>query len=161
MAYSNLISEWIEEKQPWMYVIHTKVKAFVIPPKGKITLPQQNFKYEYPKILLLHLSALFDHPSCGARIRTDPNFDSETNCTVNIIGSVFSRTDPIFYALVPPFSPPGVYIVRMPSSWPGIRFLELSVINTDTAPHWCFSLGYMLAVQGTKGEPFIFAGDES
>lgn len=90
---------------------------------------------------------MFDSSLCGVRIRSGPEYDSGSDFTVqNFMGAVLQPGNPEGEALVPPYTPPGLYGIRIPSSWAAEEFLHLSVINTDSVEHTCLGFGYLLAV---------------
>jgi hypothetical protein len=60
--------------------------------------------------------------------------------------ALLPRSDPLVFTLVPPYTPPGFYAVRVASPWKWTDSLDLYVINTDTVPHTCIAFAYMLAV---------------
>lgn len=145
-----LLTDWQSKGKKWRYLNQPIMASFTIPALDSVQLPVSKLTYNYPEIIICQLTALFDNPLCGIRIVTEPNFDSKELFTV-ANASQFTMTDPQIYALVPPHSLPGLYLLRIPSFWFGLNTLQLFVINTDAVPHRCIGVGYLLAVTAQGG----------
>ena len=146
-----IINRWQEEGLVWRYIFHSRIAPLQIRANGEVDLTYDEYRYRYPELFIVAASGVFDHPSCGIRLMTEPNFDTEDFFTIDKIMVGIARSEPLVYASVPPETPPGIFIIRVPSFWKGEEYLKISVINTDSAPHTCISIGYhIIATTGKK-----------
>ena len=140
------ISDWDRQGLEWQYLDQSILRPFAIPAKGQFQLPVEKFTFSYPEGVLLQFSGGFDHPSCGIRIESEPNFDTKELFTVNTIALGGGRPELLAYALIPPATPAGLYSVRILSPWKWNKWLRLYLINTDSIPHRVLGHSYHLAV---------------
>jgi len=77
----------------------------------------------------------------------NPDLDTETFLTVSRLVTLgLVRPDNLFYAVIPPTSGAGNYMVRVPSPWVFTDWMRLYLINPDTVDHICSSFYYHVAV---------------
>ena len=122
------------------------MRVFEIPAKSQFQLPVEKYTFKYPEGVLLHFSGGFDHPTCGIRIESEPNFDTGEIFTVNTVALSGGRPEILAYAVIPPATPPGWYGVRILSPWKWNKWLRLYLINTDSVPHRVLGHSYHIAV---------------
>lgn len=93
----------------------------------------------------------FDHPLGGIRIEKPPNFDTREHYTIQNFMLATTGGGPI-YSLVPPYTPPGTYLLRRDTDAVFQRWMRLSVINADTVSHTCLAYGYQVALKRKRSE---------
>jgi len=145
-GWNPQIADWMRLGLEWQYLDQSILRPFEIPAKSQIQLPRGDYTFNYPEGVLLTFSGGFDHPTCGIRIESDPNFDTKEYFTVNNIALGLSRPEILVYASVPPVSPAGIYGVRIVSPWVWQKWLRLYLFNLDSIPHRVFAHTYHMAV---------------
>ena len=145
-GWNPQIAEWMSRGLEWQYIHQTTMRVFEIPAKGQFQLPRGQHTFSYPEGVLLQFTGLFDHPSCGIRIESEPHFDLKENFTVNNFALGLTRPDILTYAGLPPETPAGLYGIRIVSPWVWQKWLRLYLFNTDSVPHRVLSHTYHIAV---------------
>ncbi len=140
------INDWDRQGLDWQYLDQSTMRIFEIPANTQLQLPLAGFTFNYPEGVLLHFSAGFDHPACGVRMESDPEFDTEEFFTINNIALGLSRPDILVYAIIPPITPAGFYSIRVGSPWVWKNWMRLYLFNTDSIPHRVLGHGYHMAV---------------
>lgn len=146
-GWSPQIADWMNLGLDWQYIDQTIMRILDIPAKSQFQLPRGEFTFNYPEGVLIQFSAGFDHPSCGIRIESGPNFDTREFFTVNNASFAgITLPDILVYGILPPITPIGVYTIRIGSPWVWKNYLKLYLINTDSIPHRMLGHGYHIAV---------------
>jgi len=149
-ALTPILAEWMRRGLEWIYIEQTTMSPFEIPARGQFQVPTEGYTFTSPEGVLLHLSAAFDHPSCGIRVEAEPEFDSEDFFTVGRIAALgTNRPENLVYAMIPPITLPGTYVIRVPSPWIWKNWMRIYLINTDSVPHRVLAHGYhIIALKG-------------
>ena len=82
---SPVIEEWDRLGLEWVYITQAKYAALAIPATSEIRLPIAEFTFNYPEGVLLNFTTYFDHPDCGFRISSGPEYDTSEEFTVSNI----------------------------------------------------------------------------
>ena len=126
------------------------MQTFTIPANGTIQIPSEGYTFRAPEGTLLALSGVFDHPSCGIRAETNPGLDTENAFTVNTIAAVGLVNTPMYItSMIPPQTPPGVYVITQSKEWPWIDWARIYLFNSDSIPHMCIGYTYTMALLKT------------
>jgi len=142
-----IIDRWEREGYEWKHIEAPIFRPITIPANGEVMISE----YKYEEGVLINAGGAFDDPNCGLKFRWGPEtLDTGTTFVVSRIALGLTRPEEISYALVPPHTPPGIYVIRIPSAWKWESFFELYVINTDSVPHTCIAVGYLLTVTNKK-----------
>lgn len=149
-GWNPQIADWMRRGLEWQYIHQTTLRPFEIAARSHVQLPLGAKTFNYPEGVMLQFSSAFDHPTCGIRIESDPEFDTMEDFTVNNMALALSRPDPLVYAIIPPVSPPGFYVVRIGSPWVWKKWLKLYLFNSDSVPHRVIYHGYHLVVLREK-----------
>jgi len=145
-GWNPQIADWMSLGLEWQYLDQTILRPFELPAKGQRQLPVEDFTFKYPEGVLLQFTGGFDHPSCGIRIESEPEFDTDTFFTVNNLALGATRPEILVYATIPPVTPPGLYGLRILSPWVWKKWLRLYLFNPDSIPHRVLFHGYHIAV---------------
>lgn len=145
-----LITEWIKNGEDWLYIHESTIKPIVLSPGQELDVPYARKIYEYPEMVVSAVVTVFDNPLCGVRLRWEPGYDSKNDFTVFNVALGSAISDPLVYARIPPATPPGIYILHIPSFWVGMTSLQFSVFNSDSAPHYFLGHGYIIAANTKK-----------
>ena len=141
---SPLVTSWIERGLEWNYFWHPVIRPFNIPAKGQIQIPGEGYTFKAPEGILMTFNAAFDHPTCGIRFEAYPELDTGSGFTVNFLSLGLSNMQTYLAALVPPQTPPGLYVVSQNKEWPWKEWARLYLINTDSVDHRCIAYGYTI-----------------
>lgn len=145
-GWNPQIADWMRLGLDWQYIDQSTMRIFEIPAKSQFQLPRGEHTFKYPEGVLLHFTGGFDHPLCGIRIESEPEFDTGEFFSVNNIALGLNRPENLTYAMVPPITPPGTYGVRIPSPWVWEKWLRLFLFNADSIPHRVIGHSYHIAV---------------
>ncbi len=143
---SSIISDWMDRDLNWLYINQTTLSAFEIPANSQFQLPREDFTFQYAEGVIFEFSAGFSDPSCGIRIESAANLDTEESFTVQNLSLGVTRPENLVYALMPPYTPHGLYGIRIVSPWIWKSWLRLYLINTDSVPHRVLGHTYHMAV---------------
>lgn len=141
-----LIENWITQGMKWVHVTQISIKSFDILAGQTIQIPNEKYTFNYPEGVILVYDAFFDHPKCGIRIESEPNFDTKDKLTIENKLKGLTRPENIIYTLIPPDTPPGQYGIRLLSPWIWQKYLNLYVFNNDSITHTCLGYEYYIAV---------------
>ena len=145
------INDWEKLHLEWQYIEQTIIRTKSISANGQLQVPIEGYIFGYPEIILLHITVVFDDPSCGIRIEGAPEFDSEQYFTVtNLTNLGLTRPDNLIYVVIPPTNPAGRYTVRVCGPWIFKDWMRLYMFNSDTSAHNCLYHSYDLAVLKDK-----------
>jgi len=146
----------------WQYINQTVMRPLTIEGNDQFQLPRSDYTFSYPEGVIIQFSAMFDHPKCGLRIESYPNFDTGTFFTVNNFNMLgMNRMDLLVYTAVPPITPAGTYTMRIGSPWSWRDWLRLYLVNTDTVQHKLLAHGYHIAVVKKTKEYQDYVGKNS
>ena len=145
-GWNPTVSDWMNRGLEWIYINQTTLAPFEIPANSQFRLPRIDFTFKYAEGVLIQFSAGFDHPSCGIRIESYPNFDTREDFTVANLSLGVTRPEILLYALVPPHTPAGLYGLRIVSPWSWKAWMNLYLVNTDDVPHRVLGHTYHMAV---------------
>ena len=145
-SWNPQLADWVRRGLDWQYIDQSIIRIFEIPANGQFQLPVEGHTFRYPEGMLLEFSAGFDHPKCGIRIESDPEFDTAAFFTVETALLGLTRPEILVYGVVPPVMPPGIFGIRIVSSWSWQSWLRLYLINTDSVPHRAIGHSYHMAV---------------
>ena len=140
------INDWDREGLEWQYIDQSIIRPFELMAKSQIQLPTEKYTFKYPEGVLIHFSGGFDHPTCGIRIESDPNFDTKDFFTVNTLALGGGRPEILAHATVPPATPPGFYGVRILSPWVWKKWLRIYLFNPDSISHRTLGHSYHMVV---------------
>lgn len=144
---SPLVTSWMELGLDWAFLWRPTLRPFTIPAGGQTQIPSEEYTFTAPEGILRNFVAGFDHPLCGIRYEANPELDTGSDFTVAQLAAVGVQNFPIYItALIPPRTPPGVYMVSQSKEWEWEEWARLYVINTDTLPHRCLFYGYTMIV---------------
>jgi len=146
---SPLIKDWIKLGLEWHYTFQPEITPFVVPALGNIQIPVANpVNFEASEGTLKNYGGVFDNTLCGIRLECYPGLDSHNLFTVGnlLAGGAFGQPFPSAYAMAPPLTPPGIFIVDFPNEWPWKGWLRLHVFNADVVPHVCLALAYTICL---------------
>jgi len=141
----------MQDGRKWRFVISPSIAAKIVPAGGELRLPYQNHVYTHEEMILMVFAASFDSPTCGMRIKTEPNFDTGAGFIIStLLAGGLNLPETQVYVRIPPDTAPGTFTIRLPSYWICLDALELSLINSDTVDHNCFTVAYLIAVTDDK-----------
>ena len=140
------ISEWNNLGLEWSYIDQAHYQPLTLNANYQFQLPIEDYTFSYPEGILLSFTVYFDHPSCGIRIVTNPEHDSQDFLTVENISRGITSPENHYYALVPPITKPGVFGIRLIKPMFFTKWMELYLINTDSSSHRSLSQEYHIAV---------------
>jgi len=145
-GWNPQIADWMSRGLEWQYINQTTMRVFEIPANSQFQLPRGAYTFSYPEGVLIQFTGVFDHPSCGIRIESDPNFDTKELFSVNTVSLVLTRPDILVYVAIPPETPAGLFAIRIGSPWVWQNWLRIYLFNSDSVPHRVIGHGYHIAV---------------
>lgn len=148
---SSTIERWTAEGKPWTFSNEPKEAPVTLAPNEVRALPSKKYIWKAPEGALIHMAAFFDDPAGGVGMESGPNLNWRNMNTVqNYLAGGRVLPNNFLYAMVPPYTPQGIYGIEISKEWPWRVNAKIYVLNSSTTRS-IRCLGYAYTMIYLKG----------